>query len=184
MPDSLRAERYGSTAITLHWLIAVAVLAQIGFGFLLDDLAPRGTPARAEVINLHKSLGLVLALLIVLRLAWRLGHRPPPWPAAMPARRQRLAQWGHRLLYAVLLVTPLAGYTASNFSKYGVKLFGHPLAPWGPESKAVYALFNNLHVASAWLLCALIAGHVLVAFKHLWVDRDGVFARMWPGASS
>ena len=68
----------------LHWLIGVALLGQIGFGFLLDDIAPRDTPARAGVINLHKSFGIVLGLLIVARLAWRLATRRRGWPASMP----------------------------------------------------------------------------------------------------
>lgn len=184
MANQLPADRYGRVAVLLHWLIGLAILGQVAFGFLLDDLAPRGTPDRGTVINLHKSVGIVLALLIVLRLGWRLSHRPPAWSGAMPGWQQRLALLGHRLMYACMIVAPLAGYVASNFSKHGVKFFGKPLPPWGPDLPTVYAVFNNLHVASAWLLAALIAGHVLFALKHLLVDRDGVFHRMWPGASS
>ena len=86
--------RYDAVAVALHWLIGVALLAQITFGFLLDEIAPRGTPSRSAVINLHKSFGLVLAVAILARLAWRLGHRAPPWPATMPAwqRRGRIAR--------------------------------------------------------------------------------------------
>ena len=65
---------YTRTAVVLHWAIGLALLAQIVFGFLLDDIAPRGTPARAGVINLHKSFGLVLLALIVVRLLWRWRH--------------------------------------------------------------------------------------------------------------
>jgi cytochrome b561 len=83
--------RYDAVAVALHWLIGVALLAQITFGFLLDEIAPRGTPSRSAVINLHKSFGLVLAVAILARLAWRLGHRAPPWPATMPEWQQRAA---------------------------------------------------------------------------------------------
>ena len=176
--------RYGRAAIALHWLIGLALLAQIGFGFLLDDLAPRGTPARAGVINLHKSFGIVLGLLIAARLVWRLTHRPPAWPLSMSPWQQRAAAWGHRALYACMVVMPLAGYVASNFSKHGIKFFGVALRPWGPDLPAVYGFFNGLHVATAWLFSALIAGHVLVALKHGLVDRDGVFSRIWPGTSA
>jgi len=91
------ASRYDAVAVALHWLIGVALLAQITFGFLLDEIAPRGTPSRSAVINLHKSFGLVLAVAILARLAWRLGHRAPPWPATMPSgssapRRGRMAR--------------------------------------------------------------------------------------------
>ena len=77
--------RYGRTAVVLHWVIGFALIAQIAFGFLLDEIAPRGTPARTATINLHKSFGIVLALVIVARLPWRLRHAPPALPATMPA---------------------------------------------------------------------------------------------------
>ena len=176
---SMPAARYGRVAIALHWLIGAALIAQITFGFLLDDIAPRGTPARAATINLHKSFGIVLALLIVVRLLWRLKHRPPAWPLAMSAWRRSAAQWSHRMLYACMLVMPLSGYLGSNFSKYGVKFFGLALKPWGPDSAPVYAVFNGIHIATAFLFCTLIAVHVVAALKHALVDRDTVFSRIW-----
>jgi len=176
------AAHYGRVAIALHWAIGLALIAQIAFGFLLDEIAPRGTPARAGVINLHKSIGIVLGVLIVLRLAWRLAHRPPAWPRAMPHGQQRAALWGHRALYALMLVLPLSGYIASNVSKHGVRFFGVALPPWGPNSPPLYALFNGLHVVAAWALAVLVAGHVLMALRHLRL-RDGLFERMWPWRS-
>lgn len=175
--------RYTPVAIALHWLIGLAVLAQIAFGFLLDDLAPRGTPARAFTINLHKSIGIVLFVLIAARLLWRLRHAPPDWPASMPVWQHGAARFGHRALYACMLVAPLAGYLASNFSKHGVILFGVRLAPWGPDLPRVYDALNGMHVVTAWLLTALIVGHVAVSLKHAFIDRDDMFSRMWPGAS-
>ena len=176
--------RYGRVASLLHWLIGLALIAQIAFGFLLDDLAPRGTPARASVINLHKSFGIVLGVLIVLRLLWRLRHRPPRWPATMPLAQQRAARLGHHMLYACMLVMPASGYVASNFSKHGVKLFGLALRPWGPDLPNVYAAFNLLHIVTGWLFAALILGHVAMALKHALLDRDGIFGRILPWALS
>jgi len=171
-------DRYDRVAIALHWALGLALLAQIAFGFLLDEIAPRGTPARGAVINLHKSLGLTLAVLIVLRLAWRLGHRPPAWPAAMPAWQQRAAHGVHLALYACMLLMPAAGYVASNFSKHGLRLYGVALAPWGPDLPDVYRFFNGLHDAAAFVFTALIALHVAAALKHAWLDRDGLLERM------
>lgn len=172
--------RYDRVAMALHWAIGLALVAQIVFGFALDSIAPRGTPSRGAVINLHKSIGLVLLALVLVRLGWRLAHRPPAWPAAMSHGLQRAATWGHRALYACMLALPVAGYIASNFSKHGVKFFGLALRPWGPDLPSVYGFFNGLHVALAWLFAALVAGHVLAALHHLLVKRDGVFRRMWP----
>jgi cytochrome b561 len=174
--------RYGRIAMLLHWLIGAALLAQIAFGFLLDEIAPRNTPARAGVINLHKSFGVVLGALILARLAWRLAHAPPEWPPSMTAWQRRAAEAGHRALYACMIVMPASGYIASNFSKHGIRFFGTALAPWGPDLPQVYAVFNGIHVATAFVFTALIAGHVLATLKHALVDRDTVFERMWPAA--
>jgi cytochrome b561 len=176
--QSAAPARYDAVARTLHWALGAALLAQMSFGFLLDELAPRNTPARAAVINLHKSCGLVLLVLIVLRLAWRLRHRAPPWPAAMPAWQRRAAGLGHGALYACMLLLPAAGYVASNFSKHGIKFFGRPLPPWGPDWPAAYAFFNGMHDVLGWSLAVLVAGHVAMAAKHAWIDRDGIVERM------
>jgi cytochrome b561 len=175
---SLNDARYGRMAVFLHWLIGLALLAQMGFGFLLDDIAPRGTPARAGVINLHKSIGITLGLLIVLRLLWRLAHRPPAWPSSMPAWQQRAARAVHRGLYACMVVMPLAGYLGSNFSKHGVRFFGIALKPWGPDLPAVYTFFTGVHDATAYVFTALIVLHVVAAAKHALIDRDAVLSRM------
>jgi len=172
--------RYDGVAVALHWLIGVALLGEIAFGFLLDDIAPRGTPARAAVINLHKSSGLVLLALIVVRLAWWLGHAPPPWPDSMPPWQRRAARLDHAALYACMVVLPLSGYIASNFSRFGVKFFGTALPPWGADLPQVYGFFNGIHIVTAYVFTALILVHVAAALKHALLDRDGVFSRMWP----
>ena len=171
-------QRYDRVAASLHWLIALWLIAQIVFGFLLDGLAPRGTPARGLFINLHKSSGMVLFVLIALRLWWRLRHAPPALPSNISAAQQRLAAIGHWALYACMLVMPLSGYIASNFSKHGVKFFGLALKPWGPDLPAVYGVFNQVHNATAWLFTALIVGHVAMALKHHTIDKDGLLSRM------
>ncbi|MEK8029773.1 cytochrome b/b6 domain-containing protein [Ideonella sp. DXS29W] len=175
-----QAARYDRVAMSLHWAIGIALLAQIVFGFLLDELAPRGTPARGPVINLHKSIGLVLLVLVVARLAWRLTHQPPRWPDHLRPAAKRAADWGHRALYLCMVALPVSGYIASNFSKHGVKFFGIAMPPWGADLPGVYAFFNGLHVALAWGFTALVLGHVGVALMHLAVWRDGLFQRMWP----
>jgi len=175
---------YGRFASALHWLIGIALLVEIVFGFLLDDIAPRGTPARAAVINLHKSTGVLLGLLVVLRLAWRWRHAAPPWPEAMPAWQRSAARLLHAAMYACMLVLPLSGYVASNLSKNGLKVFGYWLRPWGPDLPAAYAALTLVHDVTAWLFAALVAGHIAVALKHALIDRDTIFARVWPWAGA
>lgn len=172
-----RPRRYDRGARLMHWLIGALLIAQILFGFFMDDLAPRNTPARAQVINLHKSVGIMLGLLILVRLGWRLAHRPPAWPPSMPKWQQAAARWGHVGLYACMVLMPLSGFVGSNFSRHGVKFFGMPLPPWGPDMPAVYKFLNGMHDVTAWIFAALIAGHVLAAIKHM-IDRDGTLHRI------
>ena len=76
--------RYTPVAVLLHWLIALCLFAQIGFGWFLETI-PKGTPLRGPYVNIHKSTGLVLAVLIILRILWRLAHHPPEYPAFIAA---------------------------------------------------------------------------------------------------
>jgi cytochrome b561 len=171
-------ERYTRVAIVLHWVIAALVLGQIAFGWYLREV-PRGTPARTVYVNVHKSTGLTIALLIVLRLGWRLAHKAPPLPPTVPAWQRGAARASHIALYACMLVMPAAGYLASNFSKFGVNLFNAVLLPpWGVDDRRLYAVFNTTHVVTSYVFVALIAVHVLAALRHLYLG-DGVFARMW-----
>ncbi len=157
------------------------MLGQIAFGWYLDEV-PRETPARTIYVNLHKSTGITIGLLILFRVYWRLTHQAPPLPASMPAWERAVAHASHLGLYACMLVMPLAGYVASNFSKFGVKYFNvWLLPPWGVDNKLIYDFFNGIHVVTSYVLVALIALHVLAALRHLAL-RDGMFRRMWPTA--
>jgi len=172
-------ERYNRVAIALHWLLAVLILGQIAFGWYLQDV-PRGTPARTVYVNLHKSTGLTIGLLILFRLYWRLTHKAPPLPAWMPPWERTAARVSHAALYACMLILPIAGYVASNFSKFGVKYFNvFLLPPWGVDDKRVYDIFNTTHVVTSYVFVALITVHVLAALRHLAL-RHGIFQRMWP----
>jgi len=177
------AGRYGPVAILLHWLLAVLVLGQIGFGWYLQQV-PRNTPPRGLYVNLHKSTGMVIGLVILFRLFWRLTHRPPALPAAIPPWERIAARANHYLLYACMLIMPLSGYTASNFSRFGVKLFNAvALPPWGPDDHPVYAALNRVHVLTSWLFAVLIGLHVLAALRHI-LRHDGIAARIRPGRSA
>lgn len=173
-------DRYTTTAIVLHWLIALLLLGQFAFGLMLDDI-PRGTPERGMYVNLHKSSGILIGLLIVLRLAWRLMHAPPPLPDRMPVWQRHAARLSHAVLYLCMLMLPLSGYLASNFSKHGIKFFNLVrLPPWGPDDRTLYVLFNQTHHLAALLLALFVGVHVLAVAKHMLIDRDGLLWRMWP----
>lgn len=180
---TVTARRYDRVAITLHWLIAVGVIAQIALGWWMIEIPKQPVGVRAYWFNLHKSIGLTLAALIALRLGWRLAHRPPPLPGSVPAWQVRAAAISHWLLYTCMIVMPLAGYLGSTFSGYPIRLYGMTLPGWGWRDDALKDFFSDLHLATAWAFMALIALHVAAALKHALLDRDGVFSRMWPRAA-
>lgn len=179
--NSSGTARYSKPAIVLHWIIAILVIVMIGLGLFMTDV-PKGSPDRAFYFNLHKSIGVTTALLVIARLFWRARNPPPPFPASMPGWEVQASRISHALLYLCIIVMPLSGFAATQFTKYGVKYFGlFKIPPMGSENKVVYDLLQGVHGATASLLIALVVIHVLAAFKHLMIDRDKIFQRMLPG---
>lgn len=174
---------YARVAIALHWLIAVFLIGQILLGWYLG-FVPRGTPARSLYVNFHKSTGLTLGLLILVRLSWRLTHPAPPLPRFLPSWERKAARWNHLALYGCMLIMPLSGYVASNFSKHGVKLFNLvSLPPWGADNPSTYAFFNGTHVVTSYLFVALIVLHIAAAIRHA-VRHDGILQRILPASGA
>lgn len=173
--------RYTTTAIVFHWVVAILVFTMIGLGLYMTDV-PKGTPDRAFYYNLHKSIGVTTALLVILRLWWR-AKNPPPLPlSSMPAWEVQASEISHALLYMCVIVMPLSGFAATQFTKYGVNYFGlFKIPPMGSENKVVYDLLQGIHGVTASLLIVLVIIHVLAAFKHLLINRDRVFQRILPG---
>jgi cytochrome b561 len=176
-------QRYTSTAIALHWLIAILVIGQFAWGWWMQEIPKQPVGPRVNAFNLHKSVGMTIFLLMVLRLAWRSGHRPPPLPA-MPVWQARLARLTHWLLYAALLIQPLAGYFGSVVSGYPVKYFGITLPGWAGRHDDLKDLLSNVHLATSWVIAALVTLHVAGALKHALINRDGLLARMGIGAAT
>jgi cytochrome b561 len=175
--------RYTNVAVALHWLIAILIVMQLTLGWTMIEIPKEPVGVRAAWFNLHKSIGITIALLVLARLAWRVRHPAPPLPPAVPAWQRRAAFASHALLYVCLLGMPLAGFLGSTFSGYPIKYFGITLPQWGYKSDELKSFFSAVHLTFAWVFMTLIAVHASAAIKHLLVDRDGVFWRMWPGAS-
>ena len=179
--NSRGGSRYTTTAIVFHWIVAILAFTMIGLGLYMTDV-PKGSPDRAFYFNLHKSIGVTTALLVIARLWWRAKNPSPPLPTSMPGWEIQASKISHALLYMCLIVMPLSGFSATQFTKYGVNYFGlFKIPPLGSENKIVYDLLQGIHGVTATLLIALIVIHVLAAFKHLLINRDKVFQRMLPG---
>jgi cytochrome b561 len=172
--------RYTRTAVVLHWTIALIVVAQFGWGWLMQEI-PKSPPGlRADAFNFHKSIGLCLLALMLFRLGWRSAHPPPPLPA-LPSWQTRLAKTTHAALYAALTVMPLAGYLGSVWSGYPVKWFGITLPAWGTATPALKDAMSGVHLVTSWILLLLIVLHVTGALQHA-LHGDGVMARMTFGS--
>lgn len=169
---------YTPTAKVLHWLIAVFAFAQLSLGVWMIGIPKSPPGVRASWFNLHKSIGITLGLVIVLRLAWRLTHPAPPLPETIPPWQRTLAKYCHFALYVCMVVIPVSGYLGSSFTNYPIKYFGHTLPQWGWDSPALKELCSQVHLTAIVTFVALIALHLAAVLKHLIIDRDGIFQRM------
>lgn len=181
-----RQPRYSAVAILLHWLLAIVILAIFAMGLYMADLP--FSPTRMKLYNWHKWAGVCFLLLTVLRLVWRVTHRPPVLPQAvtlsMPSWQMQAYHATHHLMYALFFVVPLLGWVYSSAIGYQIVLFGVlPLPDFVGADKALAEMIKPLHGLSAWALIVLAALHIGAALKHQWLDRDGLMQRMLPGRS-
>ena len=177
-PSGTAAGRYSRPALFFHWVLAALVPFQIGLGWYM--LSIEDSPGSAAYFALHVSLGLTAAVLIALRLLWRQRNRPHPLPDGIPAWQAKTAGLTHVLMYVLLLAMPVTGYLGAAFSGDALAYFGIPLPAWATANDVLKEQLFTLHGIIAWTLVVLVVLHVAGAFKHLLIDKDGVFARMWP----
>lgn len=171
--------RYSPVSLALHWIIAIAVLGQV---LLITAHESTEGALSGQFIMLHKSLGVTILVLTLLRIGWRLAHPAIPLPAHTPPWQKLAARANHVLFYVVLIVIPLSGWLASSaagrdFAWFG--LFDWPLLPVG-GGREIAMRFMSLHELVVKALYVLIGLHVLAALKHQFVDRDNVLHRMIP----
>ena len=171
--------RYDRVAMLFHWTIALLVLAMFPLGWYMTDL-PKRTAVRAHYFELHKSIGLTIALLVLLRIIWRLLHRAPPLPESLVQWQKKAAHASHLLLYCMLVIQPLTGYISSSFSGHSIKIWGLALPLWGWRDPFLAHLFENVHVVCSVVLLCLIGIHICGAFAHLARMHESVLPRMVP----
>jgi cytochrome b561 len=172
------SDRYARPLIALHWLIGIAIIAMIAIGLYMVGL-PRGLPFKASLINFHKSLGLTIFLLVLMRIVVRTVYGRPPLPP-MRAWQRAAARATQGLLYVAMVGMPLTGYLGSSFNTYGTRFWGILLPKWGWDDKGLRHFWFTIHEISAWILIALIVLHIAGALKHQLVDKDGLMRRMLP----
>ena len=175
----LRAVRYRSIVVWIHWITALVVVCQVVIGFTFANMA-KG-PERMEVFTWHKTIGALILILALVRLAVRLMNPPPPYPSDFPKWERAAAVWSHRLFYLLLIVIPLTGLAAVSGRAqdgtvpllFGLKL---PAIPGiGPDNE-----FGDVHEILVFTTLALLVIHVAAALKNQFMSRTAVADRMPP----
>lgn len=192
MPVRNSELRYGSVAMTFHWLIAALVVVNICLGLYMSDL-PRSDPMKFDLFQLHKSVGLTVLVLSVLRLGWRLVNPIPPLPQGLSPTLRFLAHASHFLLYFLIVFIPLTGWIMVSASPLGNPtqyffLFDWPNLPifqgmTRADLREWHESFESAHVFLAWSAIVLVPIHVSAALFHQFVRRDDVLKRMVPGTT-
>ncbi|MDQ0455439.1 cytochrome b/b6 domain-containing protein [Rhizobium paknamense] len=192
--NSRKAQRYSRVAILLHWAIALLILSMIPMGWWMVRAinSPDSQQTAYQAFQLHKSIGFAILALTVLRIVWRLTHRPPPLPANMKGWEVFLAHATHMTFYAFMLAMPLTGwlYVSSGWAiatdkplEVATSWFGLFTIPHLPGLEANRSVAFGAMGAHAWMAyggAVLIALHVAAALKHHVIERDGVLAQMLP----
>jgi len=183
-------KKYTIVAIILHWMIAILIIGQIAGGLFMVKVLEDGSSLKFELYQWHKSFGISILLLSLLRLGWRLTHRPPGLPEAMAGWERTGARFSHIAFYGFMIGVPLGGWalvSASPFaSSVPTYLFG--VIPWPhlpffenvADRGALAAQIASLHELFALATVGLLVVHIGAALKHHIVNRDDVLARMAP----
>lgn len=171
-----RGTRFGTISIVNHWVIAGLVIIMLALGLYMDDL-PRG-PRQFQIVQIHKSIGALVLILALWRVAWRLIFRFPDEVATMPRWQEIAAKAAHVTLLALIIAMPFTGYISSATGGNAVTFFGLFSLPALPESKFVSGLMAGAHGLLANLLMIVLVLHIAAAVKHHFIDRDATLTRM------
>lgn len=182
------SERYSSVAITLHWVIAIAILGMIFGGWYMSDL-PDGAPGQYFLYQMHKSIGITILLLTVARIIWRAMNPPPSLPDDMNGLEKTASHLVHLGFYGLMIALPLTGWLYSSVSiKLDVPTVLYGVVSWpdvpfveGLKTETASGAVNFIHSKLAWVALALLALHVAGALKHEFSAEEGVLKRMLPG---
>lgn len=171
--------RYSGVAMAFHWIIAILVIMNWQIAERADELSG---PAAGAVWNYHKAWGITILVLTLGRIAWKLAHPGPPFPAHHQPWEKALARTVHFAFYALLIGLPLAGWIANSLTGRTIDFFGLfniPALPVGSNRELGGQIFEA-HATTGTILLLLVGVHVLGVLKHLVIDRDGELFRMLP----
>lgn len=171
-----RVRRYTVPAMALHWCVALGIAFLFVHGFAMMHIE---ASQRLGALNLHRSVGTVVFVLVLLRIWWRIANPPPP--IAMPPLQAWLAHYVHLLIYTLLVVNGVAGVAGWVASGDPIVFFGMNVADARTPAPGLSRLCLVVGLTTARMMLVVIALHVLAVIKHQWLDRDRLLERMWPG---
>ncbi|MFL6551294.1 MAG: cytochrome b [Povalibacter sp.] len=176
-------QRYGAVAQLLHWVIVGLIITQFVLAIKANSLGLG--PAKIAVLARHKSIGITIFGLALLRLVWRWLNPVPPSPPNTPSWQMLAGRVSHIALYTLILITPLLGWLMSSARNFSVSWFGLITLPdlVAPD-KGKYDFFHEAHEVLALTLAGIAIVHAAAALKHHFIDRDDVLRRMLPARRS
>lgn len=176
------AGTYSSTSRWLHWSMAILILCLIAAGLIMVELP--GGALKNNTYELHKSFGITVFVLAVLRVLWRASQGFPALPASVPGWQQGLARATHLALYVLIVLVPVLGFVGTSMCCSPVNLFWTvpvPIELPGGMETAKTVLW--LHKIAVFTMAGILALHVAGALQHAIIKKDGVFQRMWGGSA-
>lgn len=178
---SKNAPSYSGTAKALHWTILVLLIVQFIVAWTMPEIRRDTKPE--TLINLHLSVGVLILVVAVIRLAWRATHAEPPPHDGLPPWQVQSARVMHWLLYALLFVLPVLGWINASWRGFPVVMFGLELPKLVARRAPGFRWTGDVHgLLANYLMLALVGLHVAAALYHYFVRRDRVLQRMLPGA--
>ncbi|HLK25463.1 MAG TPA: cytochrome b [Caulobacteraceae bacterium] len=172
--------RYSPANQAMHWVTALCMFAILPLAWVMTN-AKHGTQFDEALFNWHKTLGIIVLLVTLVRVIWRFVDGPPPYPEIVAAWDRRLAHAAYWLFFAALIWMPVTGYLSSIYGAHPPSLFNLLPTPQAvAPDKAMAGLFTQLHNAGQWAIYALIALHLSAVAFHLIWGHTGVLGRMLP----
>ena len=172
-------ERYGYTAMLLHWLLGALLIGMTAVGLYMTSL--QDGDDKYALYALHKSIGIIVFALVVARILWRSNSVVPPLPSNLKRIEMELVQLTHKFLYVAMFVLPVSGYINTSAGDFKLDFFGlYNIPKVIPEDGFIEVLFLAVHTGIAYALIAFIVLHIGAAMKHHFILKDNVLRRMWP----
>ena len=174
------SNRYGLIAQLLHWAVVVGIVLQYVWAWRIDNTD--SIRAQFSLVTTHKSIGMTILALVLLRMAWRAFNKPPPYPVSMKTWEINAANFTHALLYLLILLMPLTGWMYTSAAGYGAEFWGLVDIPdFVATGERLENFMHIAHETIAWLIPIVVAVHVFAALRHHFTLKDDVLKRIIPG---